>query len=132
MSRTSSRCPAPAAGERGQAAVELALGLPLVFLAMLAVVQVVLVARDQVAVVHAAREGARAAAVAGAAGAADAKGAAVAALGLDPARASIAEARVGDRVRVSVRYRSPTDVPLIGPLLGDVTVGATATMRVEP
>lgn len=119
-------------GEHGQAAVELALGLPLVFLAVLAVVQVVLVARDQVAVVHAAREGARAAAVAGPGGATDARSAALAALGLDPARVSIAEATSGGRVRVSVRYLSPTDVPLVGPLLGDITVSASATMRVEP
>lgn len=121
------------AGDAGQAAVELALGLPLVFLTVLAVVQVVLVARDQVAVVHAAREGARAAAVAGrGSGAADARSAATLALGLDPGRATVTEVRTGDRVRVSVRYRSPTDVPLVGPLLGDVTVTATATMRVEP
>lgn len=130
--RPSRRSPG-GAGDAGQAAVELALGLPLVFLAVLAVVQVVLVARDQVAVVHAAREGARAAAVAGrGGGAADARSAATQALGLDPARATISETRAGDRVRVSVRYRSPTDVPLVGPLLGDVTVTATATMRAEP
>ena len=132
MSRGPSPGRAKTGGQCGQAAVELALGLPLVFLAVLAVVQVVLVVRDQVAVVHAAREGARAAAVAPDGGAADARAAAVAALGLDPSRASIVEEQAGGRVRVSVSYRSPTDVPLVGPLLGDVTVSATATMRVEP
>ena len=32
---------------------------------------------------------------------------------------------------MTVRYRSPTDVPLIGPLVGDRTLEAEATMRVE-
>ena len=117
--------------DAGQAAVELALGLPLVFLALMAVVQVVLVARDQVAVLHAAREGARAAAVADAHGAAGAA-AARAALGLDAGRASVSAGRAGDRVTVVVRYRSPTDVPLIGVFLGDITVTGAATMQVEP
>src|SRR4029078_2878808 len=43
---------------RGQATVELALVLPLVVFALLAILQVGLVVRDQVAVVHAAREAA--------------------------------------------------------------------------
>src|SRR5207247_8954779 len=47
----------------GQAAVELALVLPLVALLLLVLVQVGLVVRDQVLVVHAAREAAREAAV---------------------------------------------------------------------
>ena len=51
------------ARQRGQATVELALGLPLVLLGVLLVVQVGLVVADQVRVVHAAREGVRAAAV---------------------------------------------------------------------
>ena len=49
--------------ERGQATVELALGLPVVLLGVLLVVQVGLVVADQVRVVHAAREGVRVAAV---------------------------------------------------------------------
>ena len=48
---------------RGQATVELALVLPLVVFGLLAILQVGLVVRDQVAVVHAAREAARAASV---------------------------------------------------------------------
>ena len=116
--------------QRGQAAVELALGLPLVFLVLLAVVQVVLVARDQLAVLHAAREGARAEAVEPGGGAGE--GAARQALGLDPARASIDVSGGAGRVHVTVRYQSPTDVPLVGMLLADVTVSATATMRAEP
>src|SRR3954471_811626 len=49
--------------ERGQATVEFAFVLPLVILAVLAVIQVGLVVRDQLGVVHAAREAARAASV---------------------------------------------------------------------
>ena len=50
-------------GDEGQAAVELALVLPLVALLLLALVQVGLVVRDQILVIHAAREAAREAAV---------------------------------------------------------------------
>jgi hypothetical protein len=34
-------------------------------------------------------------------------------------------------VRATVRYDAPTDVPLIGPVLGDFHLNADATMRVE-
>ena len=46
-------------GSEGQAAVELALALPLVALLLLALVQLGFLVRDQVLVVHAAREGVR-------------------------------------------------------------------------
>src|SRR5215831_11616137 len=49
--------------ESGQSTVEFAFVLPLVVLAALAVIQVGLVVRDQLGVVHAAREAARAASV---------------------------------------------------------------------
>jgi Flp pilus assembly protein TadG len=114
--------------ESGQATVELALVLPVVVLLLLAVVQVALVGRDQVAVAHAAREAARAAAV-------------------DPApQAAVAAARavvpdavvllgprpgVGGQLRVVVRATSRTDVPLVGPLVPDAELEASAVMRVE-
>ena len=37
----------------------------------------------------------------------------------------------GSRVRVEVAYRAPTAVPLLGSALGDLTLRASATMRVE-
>jgi Flp pilus assembly protein TadG len=117
--------------DRGQAAVELALALPVVFVVLLAAVQVLLVARDELAVVHAAREGARAAAVA-AEPAGEGASAARQAAGLDPSRLHVTVADDGSRVTVVVRYLAPTDVPLVGALIGDVTVTGTATMRVEP
>ncbi len=118
--------------DRGQSSVEVALLLPLVAVLLLAVVQVGLVVRDQVLVVHAAREAARAAAVDPAEGAA--RDAAVAATALSPARLEVSVDGRGDpgsRVAVAVTYASPTLVPLVGRLLGDVTVTARATMRVE-
>jgi Flp pilus assembly protein TadG len=57
-------------GDSGQSTVELALTIPLLMLLLLGAVQVAIIIRGQLTVVHAAREGARAAAVSAAAGAA--------------------------------------------------------------
>ena len=113
--------------QTGQATVELALCLPVVVLVLLLVVQVALVARAQVLVVHAAREGARAEVVrAGAAGAAARR-----APGLRADRVQVDSAPAGDAVAVTVRYRAPTDVPLVGALVGDPELRATVVMLVE-
>jgi Flp pilus assembly protein TadG len=114
--------------QRGQAAVELSLTLPLVALLLLAVVQVGLVVRDQVLTVHAAREAARAAAVDTAAAAP--RAAALAGSGLRGDRLTVDVAR-GELVRVAVRYRTPTDLPLVGPLIPDFSLRAKAAMRPE-
>ena len=119
-------------GERGQATVEAALVLPLVTLLLLAVVQVGLLVRTEVLVTHAAREAVRAAAVD-----ADPQAAIRAATGsssLDAHRMTVTvhgREGPGSHVQVEVTYTAPTDVPLVGGLLGDVTLQATATMRVE-
>jgi hypothetical protein len=118
-------------GDRGQAAVELALALPLVAIFLLAAVQVVAVARDQIAVVYAARELARAAAVSPGAppdGASTVTGI----TDLESSRLTVSVASSSGRVRAEVRYRSPTDVPIVGALLPDVTVVGTAVMALEP
>lgn len=116
----------------GQATVELALMLPLVALVLLALVQAVVVARDQLLVVHAAREAAREAAVdadpAAAARAAQRAGP------LDPARLAVdlhGRDGPGSAVRAVVRYQPPNRLPLVGRLLGDLTLRGEATMRVE-
>ncbi len=118
-------------GDEGQAAVELVLVLPLVLLVALAALQVALVARDQVLVVHAAREGARQAAV----GATDDEvvRAAAAATGLTAGQLRIlTERAVGaGRVRVVATYLAPTDVPLVGDLVGSVALRASVSMRLE-
>ena len=102
---------------------------PILALLLLALVQVGLVVRDQVAVVHAAREGARAAAVTGPAQAArwpPRTAPSASTPGAWPSRGTWGR---GPR---TVRYRAPTDVPLVGRLIGDVSLRATAVMRAEP
>lgn len=119
-------------GERGQATVELALVLPLVVLFALVVLQLGVVAKDLVLVHHAAREGARAAAVEPNAGAA--RAAAAGSSSLDGGRLSVSlsggTAR-GSQTTATVTYRAPTNVPLVGALIPDVTLEASVTMRVE-
>lgn len=111
-----------ASSERGQASVELALALPFVLAALLLVVQVGLVVRAQVLVVHAAREAARAAAVGEPPPPPD---------GLDPTRTEVRVVESGGRARATVTYRARTDIPLVGPLVPDLELRGAATMRVE-
>lgn len=125
--------PAPAGrrGQGGQAAVEVALLLPFLALVFLAVVQVALVARDQVLVVHAAREGARAAAVDPAPGAARAAVLAGSGLKADHLEVDTGRGPASGFVTVSVRYRASTTVPVVGTLVSDAPLSANAAMRVE-
>ena len=119
-------------GETGQAAVELALALPLLAALALVLLQVALVVRDQVLVTHAAREAAREAAVTADLGAI--RRAAVSGAGLDPSRVDVRmgrRGRPGSQVEVTVRYDAPTTVPVVGTLIGDVQLRANAAMRVE-
>jgi Flp pilus assembly protein TadG len=112
--------------------VELALCLPLLAAMGLALLQVTLVVRDQVVLTHAAREAAREAAVSAEPGAA--RRAALAGAHLDPDRLDVeirGRGRIGSRVTVTLRYLAPTDLPLIGGLVGDVHLTATVSMRVE-
>ena len=115
--------------KKGQATVELALLLPFFALLLMAIIQVGLVVHARVLVTHAAREGARAAAV----GASDEEvRQAVAVAGDLPVhRLRVEVARVNGAAVVSVYYVDPTVVPLIGAMLSDVELAATATMRLE-
>jgi len=115
--------------DAGQAAVEFAIALPVVVLLVLGIVQLVVAVRDQLAVELAAREAARLASVSAAPEASAAR-AADEATALRPLE--IATRVDGDRVTVSVVYVDPTDVPLIGAFIGDVTVRASVTMAREP
>jgi Flp pilus assembly protein TadG len=119
-------------GSEGQAAVELALALPLVALLLLALVQLGFLVRDEVLVVHAAREGVRQAAVDSSADAV--RRAAAASAGLAPDRMQVSmtgRGAPGSHVQVTVTYKAPTDVPLVGAAIGDIEMHASATMRVE-
>jgi heme exporter protein D len=121
-----------ARGERGQAAVELALALPLLALIALAMLQVGLVVRDQLVLTHAAREAAREAALDDDAGAA--RAGALSGSRLDPERLVVMTSGrhgPGSRVTATLTYRAPTEVPLVGRLVGDVRLQAVVTMRVE-
>jgi Flp pilus assembly protein TadG len=123
---------ARATRESGQAAVELALTLPLLALLALALLQVALVVRDQVLLTHAAREAAREAAVADDPGAA--RRGALTGSRLDADRLVVTttgSGEPGDRVTASLSYEAPTDVPVVGRLVGDVRLRASITMREE-
>ncbi|MFT7599356.1 MAG: Flp pilus assembly protein TadG [Acidimicrobiales bacterium] len=118
--------------EQGQATVELALVLPVVVLFALLVVQVGLVAKDLVLVQHAAREGARAAAVDPTPSAA--RAGAFGSSSLEVARMTVTlggSTSRGGAATTTVHYRSPTNVPLVGALVGDIALTAEVTMRVE-
>lgn len=106
--------------------------LPFVVVLLLAIVQIGLLVRAQVLVTHAAREAARAAAVDPDRDAA--VEAATHATSLDSGRMTVdfdGRAGRGSHVTARVTYDAPTDVPLVGALLGDVEVKGEATMRVE-
>jgi TadE-like protein len=120
--------PGHVGSEAGQTTAELALLFPVVLVLALCLVQAALVLRDDLALVNAAREAARAAS-----------------LDSDPARAERAATAVlpgatvrtgprppvGELVTVRVSYRSETILPVVGPLLPDPVLGARAVMRVE-
>ena len=105
------------------------MALPIVVVAVLAIVQVAVAMRDEIAVELAAREGARAAAVT-----TDMSGAASA--------AAASRRRPADRgehverrhvtVTVSVTYVDPTDVAIIGPFIGADHSPRSVTMALEP
>ncbi|MEM8705014.1 MAG: TadE family protein [Actinomycetota bacterium] len=115
--------------DRGQATVEAALLLPVVAIAMLSVIQVGLLVHARVMVTHAAREGARVAATGGGSGAV--VEAVAASGGLAPQRLDVDVVRDGSRVTVVVGFAAPTNVPIVGAFIGDLSLEGTATMRIE-
>ena len=132
------RTPAGHTGD-GQATVEFALGLPLVCLLALGVVQVAVVARHQFQLESLARAAARAAAVAADPDAAAAD--VVSAGALRPVQVDVdigditgidAPARRIGIVSVTITHTDSTDVPIVGLLVPDVDLDATATMPLEP
>jgi Flp pilus assembly protein TadG len=112
-------------GHAGQATVEFALILPLVCALLMLVIQVALVARDEIRVVHAARAAAREASVSRE----DARVRAAATRSIPDATVEVT--RRNGSVEVVVAYVSATELPLIGVLLPDVTLRERAVMTVE-
>jgi Flp pilus assembly protein TadG len=120
--------------DRGSAAVEFALLLPILLLLLLALVQVGVLARDSLLLTQASRAGAREAAVQPSPDAVD-DAVRAAAIGLDPDRLRVDVAWSGSRgtpVTVKVAY----DVPIASLLGGwlfpeSVSLDASATMRQE-
>lgn len=126
--------PGDGRGQRGSAAVEFALLLPIALLLLLAFVQVGVLATDQLLLTQASRAGAREAAVQSSEEAiVDAVRAA--AVGLDGERIVVEVAWSGQRgspVTVSLAYEVRVASALAGWLLPDaVTLRASATMRQE-
>lgn len=117
--------------DEGQSTVELALVAPFAVLLALAVGQVAVVAHDQLLVLHAAREAARAAAVADDDPGAAAERAGRAAGALDGERLEVRTEADDLTVTASVVYRSRTDLLLSGWLLPDVELHARSSMRRE-
>ncbi len=117
-----------APSERGTAAVEFALVLPLVLVVALALVQTGLLVRDRLLLEGAARAGARAAAVQEDA-AAIRSAALAAAPSLEESAVELAVTRAGVRgepVTVSVRYLASVRVPFVDWLFGD-SIGMTTS-----
>jgi Flp pilus assembly protein TadG len=117
-------------GDRGSAVVEFALVLPLLLSLLFGIIEVAVVARSEIQLFHAAREGARAAAASP--DTAAAVGAARSALGPDGARARISVVRptaVGSKATVTIVLHHRVVAPLFGGF--PVELGASASMRVE-
>ncbi|MGZ4138453.1 MAG: TadE/TadG family type IV pilus assembly protein [Actinomycetota bacterium] len=118
---------------RGSVSVEFAAVLPLVAVSMLLVAQMALLVSEQLAVQHAAREGARAAAIWN-----DddrARSAALDSGNLDPSRTTVtvspSSRDVGTPVRVEVRF-TPVPMLVVGRFLpAGTTLSAAVEMRTE-
>lgn len=116
--------------DQGSSVVEFALVLPLVLILLLGIVEVAVVARSEIQLVHAAREGAREAAASS-----DTRRSVAAvrtALGErgSAARVSVQRpAHVGEKATVTVLLAHTVAAPLLGGFT--VNLQARATMRVE-
>jgi hypothetical protein len=109
--------------------LETAMVMPLIVLMTLAILQVAMIGRDQLALWHAVRVAVRAGAVSSDP-VDDASIAARTATRLTPL--DIVTDHDDEWIHVSLRHLSRTSIAMIGPLLPDVTLHASATMRREP
>ena len=116
--------PSPRNSEDGQAAVELVLATPIMVLMLLAAIQVAVVIGDQLALESVARNRARALALGERSPTTNAR--------LDSNRVTMSDTIQDGVVTITVRYRAPTDIALIGHLIGDINLTSNATMLLEP
>ncbi|MCY3967368.1 MAG: pilus assembly protein [bacterium] len=117
---------------RGQAAVETALVLPLLAAVILMLVQVGLLVRDHILVVHAAREAGRAAAITPSTKAATTAAATASALDANRLTVTTSGGRAtGQHLRVEVSYKPKTTVPVVGRFFPNITITEALTVRVE-
>ena len=118
--------------QSGQTTVEFALCLPIVAIVLGGIFEVGMIGLDQIRLWHASREAARVAVVDPDVTAAEQ---AAARSGLQPLEISIdppvLERTTGDPLTVTLHYRPPGRVPLIGGVFDDLTLDASATMRIE-
>lgn len=116
--------------ERGSAVVEFALVVPLMLMLVISIAEVAVVARTELELVHAAREGARQAATSpDTARAAAAVRTAMGAAGRE-ARISVSRpSGVGEPATVRVRLRHRVAAPFMGGFT--VELAASSTMRTE-
>jgi Flp pilus assembly protein TadG len=115
--------------EQGQSAVEFALVLPMILILMLGLLQLGVMVRDQIMVLGAAREGVRQAIVTPDRGVIE-QAAARAAPGLRLAVEVVRGTSRGEPARVTVKT-SPAKLPLVGQMVGGLTLKGSATMRIE-
>ncbi len=116
--------------ERGTAVVEFALVLPLVLALLFGLVEVAVVARSEIQLLHAAREGARAAAASP--DTADTVRAVRESLGPAGSNVRISVSRpamVGERATVTISMHHNVAAPIFGGF--PVQLSANASMRVE-
>lgn len=113
---------------RGQAVVELALVVPVVVLFAMLVLQIGLVMRDQIALIHGCGAAARAASISPDPDttAADVVGG-IAAI----STATVATGTADGLITVTAKLTSITDLPIIGFLVPDVDLTASATYEIQ-
>ena len=117
---------------KAQSTVELALLTPVIFTLLLWIAQFGLVLNQKITLTHAARESARAVAIHN--NPATARKAALASANLSASRLKVSvkgDASPGELVTVRLNYAFPTDIPLVGALIGDINLSSSVTMRAE-
>lgn len=123
------QAPVISVNENGQSTVEFALVLPVVLILILGLLQVAVLARDQIMVMGAAREGVREAIVTPDQGAIN-SAARSAAPGLNLDVKVTRGTERGDPAKVNVSA-PPAKLPIVGEIVGNLNLKASATMRME-